>query len=195
MEYAYDEEVELGRGGMAVVYEATHPDRPGTLALKRPLPFPHAPYTLRGTCTVTPNNVLGFPDQERGSGVRWVIADCGLARRPLGETTEGLTGSVSRLGTDGYMAPESFGDPHSVTESADVYSLGRILAFLLTGRRPTVTTPLLPDDGPWRPVVRRFTRPDPAERPRTADEALDLGSGDVDGPSDLGQGHLPSADR
>lgn len=232
---------------MAVVYAATHPDRPDLVVLKRPLPFLNAPERLRreiealsavdhsqvmpvidhgvdeegqpwyvmplalgslrslweagrlgsdaeAVCTevledvcaglgamheagyvhrdVTPNNVLGFPDPDRPSGVRWVIADCGLARRPLGETTEGLTGSVSRLGTDGYMAPESFGDPHSVTEAADIYSLGRILAALLTGRRPTVITPLLPDDGPWRPVVRLFTRPDPQDRPQTAAEAL-----------------------
>jgi len=120
---------------------------------------------------VTPQNILGFKDPFRDLGISWVIADCGLVRRPIGETTEGLTGSASRLGTDGYMAPESFGAPHEVTEAADVYSLGRIFAALLTGERPVLVTPLLPQDGAWRPVVRLFTKYDPRERPQTMPEA------------------------
>ena len=249
MQYLYDEENdELGRGGMAVVYAASHPDFTGVVALKRPLPWPQAADRLRreiealtavdhahvmpvlahgvdddgepwytmplamgslknlwedgrlgddaeAVCSdvldgissglaamheagyvhrdVTPNNALAFHDPDRASGVRWVIADCGLARRPLGDSTEGLTGSVSRLGTDGYMAPEGFGAPHLVTESADVYSLGRILAWLLTGVRPSLVTPLLPAAGPWRAVVRAFTRNNPDERPQSMPAAVE----------------------
>lgn len=121
---------------------------------------------------VTPNNILAIADEERPRGLRWVIADCGLVRRPLGETTQGLTGSVSQLGTAGYMAPESFGDPHHVTAAADVYSLGRVLAWLLTGRRPHMTAPLLPE-GPWRGAIRLLTRENPEQRPGSMQEALE----------------------
>jgi serine/threonine protein kinase len=126
---------------------------------------------------VTPTNVLAFRDPARPDGMRWVIADCGLARRPLGATTDPLTGNVSRLGTDGYMAPESFGAPHSVSESADVYSLGRIFAGILTGERPSLIVPLLPAAGPWRAVVREFTRSEPADRPQTMAAAFDRAQG------------------
>lgn len=128
----------------------------------------HAGYVHRD---VTPKNVLGFPDPARASGYRWVIADCGLARPELGETTSGLTGSVSRLGTSGYMAPESFGEPHLVTNAADVYSLGRVFARLLTGQKPELTKDLLPT-GRWRPVVRAFTRYEALQRPQTMSGAL-----------------------
>jgi len=120
---------------------------------------------------VNPNNILALDDPQEPRGYRWVIADCGLARRPLGETTQGLTGSASRLGTDGYIAPEGFGRPHAVTDAADVYSLGRVLGWLTTGEDPVLTQPLLPD-GTWRPVVRTFTFDDPLRRPQTMSEAL-----------------------
>jgi serine/threonine protein kinase len=120
---------------------------------------------------VNPNNILALDDPREPRAYRWVIADCGLVRRPLGETTHGLTGSVSRLGTDGYIAPEGFGQPHAVTEAADVYSLGRVLGWLTTGEEPVLTQPLLPD-GTWRPVIRNFTFDAPLRRPQTMSEAL-----------------------
>ena len=120
---------------------------------------------------VNPNNILALNDQSAPSGYRWVLADCGLARRPLGETTHALTGSASRLGTDGYIAPEGFGGPHEVTEAADIYSLGRVLGWLTTGETPVLTRPLLPE-GPWRRVVRAFTHDDRIRRPQSMAEAL-----------------------
>jgi serine/threonine protein kinase len=41
------------------------------------------------------------------------------------------TGPVSRIGTEGYMAPEGPG-----TAAADIFSLGRILYVVLTGKSP-----------------------------------------------------------
>lgn len=119
---------------------------------------------------VNPNNILALNDSHE-IGYWWVVADCGLVRRPLGETTHGLTGSASRLGTDGYIAPEGFGQPHTLTEAADVYSLGRVIGWLTTGEDPVLTQPLLPD-GAWRPVVRNFTFDAPQRRPQTMSEAL-----------------------
>lgn len=121
---------------------------------------------------VNPNNILALDDPQAPKRHRWVVADCGLARRPLGETTQGLTGSATLLGTTGYIAPEGFGKPHAVTEAADIYSLGRVLGWLTTRQDPVLIQPLLPE-GPWRPVVRTFTFDDPLRRPQTMPEALE----------------------
>lgn len=85
---------------------------------------------------VTPRNILGFLDADEPTGYWWVIVDCGLARALVGDTGTDLTQNASRLGTPGYMAPESYGAPHLVTEAADAYGLGRVLGHLLTGERP-----------------------------------------------------------
>lgn len=47
MDYVYDEQQELGRGGMAVVYVATKAGVSESVALKCPLPFEDAPARLK----------------------------------------------------------------------------------------------------------------------------------------------------
>lgn len=60
------------------------------------------------------------------------LADMGLAK-PL-DASAGLTLSHQLLGTIQYMSPEQCRDSRGVEASADVYSLGATLYFLLTGR-------------------------------------------------------------
>jgi CHASE2 domain-containing sensor protein len=60
------------------------------------------------------------------------------------------TGEVSRIGTEGYLAPEGPG-----SAAADVFSLGRILYVALTGKRPDMC-PELPTDFSQRPDCELF---------------------------------------
>jgi serine/threonine-protein kinase len=76
------------------------------------------------------------------------VTDFGLAR--LLEHDSGLTLSGTIVDTPSFMAPEqAAGRMKELTTSADVYSLGAILYFLLTGRPPfeaeTVAAPNQPD--------------------------------------------------
>ena len=117
---------------------------------------------------VSPANVLGY-DEPDGS-VRWVVGDWGTVRRPLGETTTPLTNPGEGLGTAGFAAPETYDiDAHMVDERADVYSLGRIVAWLLTGRWPIPNRPLLPE-GDLRGFVIECTDLDPDRRPSSMAE-------------------------
>jgi eukaryotic-like serine/threonine-protein kinase len=61
-----------------------------------------------------------------------------------------------------------------VTAAADIYSLGRLIATILTGRSPEQNRPLYPDPGPWLPIVERSTQHDAADRPQDIDEFLRL---------------------
>ncbi|QDU19214.1 bifunctional serine/threonine-protein kinase/formylglycine-generating enzyme family protein [Urbifossiella limnaea] len=100
------------------------------------------------------------------------VLDVGLAR------VAHRAGSADDLslvvGTPGYMAPEQTADPAAVDARADVYALGRTLAFLLTGRTPTGDdTPLSPDAPPaLAALCRRMTAPDPADRPAAMADVL-----------------------
>jgi serine/threonine protein kinase/tetratricopeptide (TPR) repeat protein len=69
------------------------------------------------------------------------VSDFGLARWLARESN--LTETFGMLGTPFYMAPEQAVSSHTVTASADVYSLGAILYHLLTGHPPfTGDTPM-----------------------------------------------------
>jgi serine/threonine protein kinase len=62
------------------------------------------------------------------------VTDFGLAKRASAESQLTMTGQV--VGTPQYMAPEQARDSKDAGLPADVYSLGAILYFLLTGRPP-----------------------------------------------------------
>ncbi|MEU2358582.1 serine/threonine protein kinase [Streptomyces misionensis] len=115
---------------------------------------------------IKPSNILYFDG-------RWTLADWGIVRRPRGQTTKvGRTGPY--IGTEGFAAPELSEAPHEATASSDIYSIGRVIAWALTGELPKANLPLLPPPGPWRTVVRTTTHPDPRRRPQTISELLTL---------------------
>ncbi|QEL14582.1 serine/threonine-protein kinase [Limnoglobus roseus] len=66
------------------------------------------------------------------------VADFGLAKRAGDSERINITGTGQLMGTPAYMSPEQARDSKDVTPSTDVYSLGAILYFLLTGRAPFV---------------------------------------------------------
>ncbi|MFJ9481466.1 dsDNA nuclease domain-containing protein [Streptomyces mirabilis] len=114
---------------------------------------------------------------------RWVLADWGIARRPPGQTTHPQRTRVGvSMGSEGFAAPELSIDAHSAGPPADVYSLGQLIGWAVTGRSPQQNIPLIPDSGPWRAVVREATRTDPSRRPATVRAFLDLIAQEIDTP-------------
>ena len=76
---------------------------------------------------LNPNNILCC---GTGNSEMFKISDFGIAR-PLGMSATFGSGTV---GTPGYIAPEQVGDDDSKTEfRADIFSLGALLFFALTG--------------------------------------------------------------
>jgi serine/threonine protein kinase len=67
------------------------------------------------------------------------VLDFGLARLRGGQAPgKGLTQADSFMGTPEYMSPEQATDPRQADIRSDIYSLGRTLYALLTGRPPFV---------------------------------------------------------
>lgn len=119
---------------------------------------------------VTPHNLLAFGEP---ADRRWVVGDWGLVRQPHGQTTRKFTKTGVPIGTEGFIAPELLRDAHrEASPAADVFSLGRLVAWALTGHWPLAGERLAPP-GPFRRLVQRATANDPALRP-SFDELLEL---------------------
>jgi hypothetical protein len=115
-----------------------------------------------------PDNILRISGQ-------WLVADWGLGRRPRGQTTDPQrtrTGGV--FGTEGFAAPELSVNAHTVPAQTDIYAIGQIIGWALTGQWPLANVPLLPPRGPWLAPAEAATRWNIEDRPATVDELLAL---------------------
>jgi serine/threonine protein kinase len=111
---------------------------------------------------VKPSNIF-WRSRGRLEPADWIIGDFGVVRRPEGESTSLRTRTA--MGTLGFMAPEAvLGEFGRVSLLADVYSLGRTLAWMTTGIRPEGIVPL-EARAPWTELAARMTEFEPARRP------------------------------
>ncbi|WP_159460496.1 serine/threonine-protein kinase [Lentzea albidocapillata] len=93
---------------------------------------------------------------------KWVLSDFGLCRqRESGSTA--LTSHVG-LGTVEYAAPEQFRNAAAANERSDIYSLGKVFYFLLTGKVPWPEVDLSRVPGEFEYIVSRCTREYPINR-------------------------------
>ncbi|MEX0938801.1 MAG: BREX system Lon protease-like protein BrxL [Pirellulales bacterium] len=103
-----------------------------------------------------PSNVLCFGD-------RWKIADFGISKNVARIVTQK---TFQQYGTLGYAAPEQFQGVEA-RPSADVYSFGKILVFLLTGQTDADHVSY----SAWRELINSCIQHDPSDRP-AAEEVL-----------------------
>jgi hypothetical protein len=115
---------------------------------------------------LSPGNIL----RSRG---QWVLADWGYVNDPEASKLGRLTRTGTGGGTFTWAATETLQDAHRADHRSDLYALGKIVAWLLTGKTPGIgTPPELPESEPWRPFLQRMTEADPLERFQSAEEAL-----------------------
>ncbi|MBW3538713.1 MAG: BREX system Lon protease-like protein BrxL [Planctomycetes bacterium] len=108
-----------------------------------------------------PQNVLALHG-------RWKLADFGISKN-LGRMMTQRT--FQGYGTPGFMAPEQF-DGAEAKPSADIYSFGKILVFLLTGQ----TDGDLVLHPTWRRLIVRCVDHDAGNRPLIGEVISELGA-------------------
>jgi len=85
---------------------------------------------------VKPANLIVSPHLRRPDHLK--IVDFGLVKELSRTTSTSLSGKNLLTGTPLYMPPEAIVAPEKVDERSDVYSLGAVAYFLLTGRPPFI---------------------------------------------------------
>ena len=80
-------------------------------------------------------NIFMVRDQEALGGERPKVLDFGIAKLG-GETGRNVTMAGAMIGTPIYMSPEQCRGAGQIDYRSDIYSLGCVLFYLLTGRPP-----------------------------------------------------------
>ena len=114
---------------------------------------------------IKPQNIMIAPDDTAK------LADFGLSKIIGGEEKQAeyvdLTMTGTKMGTPVYMPPEQIEDASRATATADIYSLGATMFFLVTGRRP------FEDKGAVRIMQKVLNEP----APRASDYNADVPAG------------------
>jgi serine/threonine protein kinase len=117
------------------------------LERQSPLPVARTVHVLRQVCAalaeahardivhrdIKPENIMVC---RYGGGYDFVkILDFGLVKHISGKHSRDLTRTLRILGTPLYMAPERLRNPADVDARTDIYAVGAVAFFMLTGRR------------------------------------------------------------
>jgi len=107
----------------------------------------------------------------------WKLSDFGGARDLQSGSTQ-FTGS--NYGTHAYAAPEQLADGHAVNGRADIYAMGKVLYFTLTGGvvpypNELVDWNLMP--AAWLDITRSCMEPIASNRPQSARAVIDAMQG------------------
>lgn len=84
---------------------------------------------------IKPQNVMLCAAAGEGGEIVKVL-DFGLVKRMDGNATRDLTAGLHILGTPAYLAPERIEAPASTDPRSDLYAVGALAFYLLTGRKP-----------------------------------------------------------
>jgi len=176
-----------------------------------PLPAERAVHVLRQVCgslreahgiglihrDIKPQNIMLC---ERGGLWDFVkVLDFGLVKQVSGADASQLTADQQVSGTPLYIAPEVWSQPHQADARADIYALGVVGFYLLTGRDPfeaetlaelfhlvTTCDPPLPSSrsdaripAPLDALIRACMAKDPGRRLATIDAVLTVLEGDL----------------
>jgi serine/threonine-protein kinase len=112
-----------------------------------PVPPARTAYILRQACAslweahscdlvhrdIKPQNIMLC--EMRGERDFVKVLDFGLVKQLSGDDTRDLTAAMRILGTPLYMSPERIRNPSDADGRADIYALGAVGFFLLTGKR------------------------------------------------------------
>ncbi|WP_084143014.1 serine/threonine-protein kinase [Amycolatopsis taiwanensis] len=109
-----------------------------------------------------PANVL-FLQSDPFSLGQWVVADFGLCLDKYSQSTT-ITRTRTGLGSIAYTAPEQFKDAHRIGETADVFALGKIFYFCLTGDDPFPNLDLMTIPERFRYIIDKATDNDRSRR-------------------------------
>lgn len=112
-----------------------------------------------------PENVLVFNDE--GEEVL-KISDFGFGKFINGQTI--FTPSRAALGSDVYAAPEQYGNSKNVDETADIFSLGKMLYELLTYDLPVTIDFEKINNSKLKYIIRKATNNKPEKRFRNISE-------------------------
>lgn len=110
------------------------------------------------------------PENVLRSGPHWKLTDFGIAKNRA-NAAPGVT--FQQAGTYGYAPPEQF-DGTAAEPSADVYSFGKVLVFLLTGKTDLDAIPIEYSD--LRRLAFRCASPMAESRPTVAEVVELLGA-------------------
>ncbi|MDP1636344.1 MAG: protein kinase [Gallionellaceae bacterium] len=112
-----------------------------------PVPPSRTAHIMRQTCAslweahscglvhrdIKPQNIMLCDVRGERDVVK--VLDFGLVKQMSGEQTRDLTAMMRILGTPLYMSPERIRNPSDADGRADIYALGAVGFFLLTGKR------------------------------------------------------------